>query len=147
MPPKKRTLETLASVDEPHPTPSQFDAWHDGIELFDRREYWQAHERWESLWRVMGDSPSDDWEIVIRGFIQLAAGLHLVGIGRLDGARSNLEKAAAKLALAPSSFLGIDVEGIRVLIDRQLDALPEALVFRLRQAPPSDATAASPRHR
>jgi predicted metal-dependent hydrolase len=133
MPPRKRRPEELAQVSEPRLTPQQFDVWCDAIELFDDGQYWLAHERWEEIWKVMGDDSADDAEIVLRGFIQLAAGLHLLGIGRLDGARSNLEKAAQKLALAPSMFIGVDVESVRAKIPLQLGSLAAMTRFRLRR--------------
>ena len=120
---------------EPHLTATQFDAWCEGIELFDAGEYWHAHERWEEIWRAMGNGPDDDAEIVLRGFIQLAAGLHLVHAGRLDGARHNLEKAARKLLLAPATFLGIELGRIRELLASQLAALPALVPLRLRSRP------------
>lgn len=133
MPPRKRRPEELAQVLEPALTPEQFDVWCDAIELFDDGQYWLAHERWEEIWKVMGDDSADDAEIVLRGFIQLAAGLHLLGIGRLDGARSNLEKAAQKLGLAPSVFIGVDVESVRATIPLQLGSLAVMKRFRLRR--------------
>ena len=133
MPPRKRRPEELALVLEPALTPEQFDVWCDAIELFDDGQYWLAHEQWEEIWKVMGDDSADDAEIVLRGFIQLAAGLHLLGIGRLDGARSNLEKAAQKLGLAPSVFIGVDVESVRAMIPLQLGSLAVMKRFRLRR--------------
>jgi predicted metal-dependent hydrolase len=135
MPPRKRLPKDLASVPEPHLTPGQFDAWCDGVELFNSGAYWNAHERWEEIWKEMGDGPEDDAEIVLRGFIQLAAALHLVGEGRLDGARSNFMKAAEKLRLAPDSFLGISVQPLRSIIPTQLTLLPERAAFVMRSTP------------
>lgn len=136
MPPKKRSPEEISQVAEPHLTPTQFDAWHDGIELFDAGAYWKAHERWEDIWKEMGNAPEDDAEIVVRAFIQLAAALHLTTIGRLDGARSNFAKAARKFDVAPALFLGVNVTRIREMIPRQVRILPELAPFSLR---PSDA--------
>lgn len=58
----------------------------------------------------MPDGPDGDCEIVIRGLIQLAAGMHLLRIERRDGAASNFRKAAEKLALVPGGFLGIEMD-------------------------------------
>lgn len=136
MAPRKRDPQSLTTVLEPPVSSAQFDAWHEGIELFNNGDYWEAHEQWEAVWLGMGDDGRDDAEIVVRGFIQLTAGLHLIAIGRLDGARSNLEKAAAKLALAPPSFLGIDVVPIRNLIPVQLTVLPAMVRFQLQSKQP-----------
>jgi uncharacterized protein len=133
MPPRKRTPAELTHVAEPQLTPEQFDAWCDAIDLFDDGSYWLAHERWEDIWKEMGNDPGDDAEIVLRGFIQLAAALHLCGVGRLDGARSNLAKAAEKLALAPPTFLGIDVDAVRAIIPLQGAIMPALVGLRLRR--------------
>jgi hypothetical protein len=42
---------------------------HLGVELFDRGEYWHAHEAWEDAWRA-DDAPDRDYH---KGLIQLAA--------------------------------------------------------------------------
>ena len=113
MPPRKRRIDEITSLAEPHLTPEQQRHLDRGFELFDAGKYWHAHEEWEHLWLAMPDDASGDAEIVVRGMIQLAAALHLRSIGRLDGAASNFRKASEKLALAPPVFMGRDMEGLR----------------------------------
>lgn len=131
MAPRKRDPDTLTIVAEPSLTPTQFDAWCDGIELFDNGEYWHAHERWEQMWLEMGNDERDDAEIVVRGFIQLSAGLHLIDEKRLDGAHSNLLKAAAKLAFAPPIFLNVDIARLRHRVEEQIIAFPDRIPIML----------------
>lgn len=93
--------------------------FREGIELFNAGEHWHAHESWEHVWLGMSDRSEDDGEIVIRGLIQLAAALHLLRIGRLDGAASNFGKAYEKLCLAPPEFLGIETTSLRDFAGQQ----------------------------
>ncbi|MDB5033780.1 MAG: hypothetical protein JWQ98_1021 [Chlorobi bacterium] len=88
---------------------SDFD---EGRSLFNAGSYWHAHESWERVWLAMGNGDGDDAEIILRGLIQLAAALHLSGIGRMDGSMSNFRKAEEKLAIAPRDFLGIDIPAL-----------------------------------
>jgi hypothetical protein len=66
-----------------------------GAELFDRGAYWDAHEVWESRWRVTRDSEERQ---LLQGLIQVAAALHkLVADAPLPAARL-FSKGLAKLA-------------------------------------------------
>lgn len=112
MPPKKRRPGDLGPLSEPPCGPEQAAHFARGVELFHKGAYWDAHEAWEAAWRLMGDGPEDDAEIVLRGLIQLAAALHAHARGRPGGARRNLDKARAKLALFPGTFWGLDVPAL-----------------------------------
>lgn len=112
MPPRKRLPERLAApLPAPPLTPARARAFAEGIACFDRGAHWHAHEAWETAWNDLGDGPEDDAEIVLRGLIQLAAALHALAAGRLRGARSNLAKAAGKLALADALW-GLDLKAV-----------------------------------
>lgn len=77
----------------------------EGIELFDRGQFFEAHEVWEDAWRRArgGD------ELLLHGLIQAAAGFHKLQIYQPSGAASLLTKAAAKLAAIPA---GAPVAGL-----------------------------------
>lgn len=107
MAPRKRIVGEIGVPAEPDFSDEQRLRFREGIELFNAGEFWHAHEAWERVWLAMPEGPGGDAEIVVRGMIQLAAALHLLGAGRLDGAAGNFRKAAVKLALAPPIFLGI----------------------------------------
>jgi hypothetical protein len=79
----------------------------------------------------MPDGPEGDGEIVIRGLIQLAAAMHLLRIGRDDGAASNFRKAAGKLALVPDGFLGIDTGALCEFARSQASSLDRSVVPRI----------------
>lgn len=131
MTPRKRSLDEITFIGDPPLTPDQFDAWCDGVELFNQEEYWRAHERWEKVWREMTDAPNCDGEIVLRGMIQLAGALYQMGVGKFDGAASNFRKAEQKLALSPATFLGVDIERLRLTVERQLKRIPQTFHFQI----------------
>ncbi len=121
MPPRKRRREELTAVVDPLLTPPLEESLAEGIRLFNNGSYWHAHEAWETVWLALGDSPDDDGEYILRGLIQLAAALHLLEAGRLDGSMSNFRKAREKLAVASDRFLGIAIPPLLEFIDAQLE--------------------------
>ncbi|MCH7575999.1 MAG: DUF309 domain-containing protein [Candidatus Marinimicrobia bacterium] len=112
MSPRKRKRSELGRLSEPHLSQNQEVEFARGVALFNKQHYYEAHEAWENVWREMTDSPSDDAEIIIRGLIQFAAGLHSLTLGKLKGATGNLIKAKDKLAIYNKQFLGIDLTGL-----------------------------------
>ena len=76
-----------------------------GIRLFNRAEFFEAHEVLEDVWRA---SPEPEKKF-LQGLIQIAVGLHHYGTGNLVGARSLLDRAAKNLARYPKTFGGIQL--------------------------------------
>ncbi|MBI5137397.1 MAG: DUF309 domain-containing protein [Nitrospirae bacterium] len=109
MPPRKRDPDTVGPLAEPPCSPVQARRFAEGVAHFEAGRYFEAHEAWEQAWRLMGDGPEDDAELVLRGLIQLAAALHAGARGRTAAAHRNVDKAAHKLALFPRPFWGWDV--------------------------------------
>lgn len=74
----------------------QNDPWSRGLELYQKRDYWEAHEAWEELWQA-SDKASPEG-LVLRGLIQAAAAC----LKSLQGNRRGLailrERAANTLA-------------------------------------------------
>jgi predicted metal-dependent hydrolase len=127
MPPRKRRTDEIEELKEPELTATQREHFAEGIALFNAGRHWHAHEAWEQVWLEMSDGEEDDAEIILRGLIQLAAGLHLLSIGRLDGAASNFRKAYEKLSLAPAEFLKIDMRKLLEFLRQQSDHLDRSL--------------------
>jgi predicted metal-dependent hydrolase len=127
MPPRKRRIDEIATLREPAFSAEASEHMREGIDLFNAGRYWHAHEAWENAWLTMPNDASGDAEIILRGLIQLAAALHLVGERRLDGAASNLGKAREKLVLAPACFMGIAIAPLIPFIDQQRDRLDRVL--------------------
>jgi hypothetical protein len=81
------------------------DGYHRGIRLFNAREFYDAHEVWEDVWRE-----SEGMEKrFLQGLIQAAVALHHHSTGNVVGACSLMERARRNLAGCPEEFGGIRV--------------------------------------
>jgi predicted metal-dependent hydrolase len=66
-----------------------------GAELFDRGQYFEAHEAWEEGWRLQArDTASAD---LFQGLAQCAAAAHKLSQGKLEGARSLARKGMQRV--------------------------------------------------
>jgi predicted metal-dependent hydrolase len=90
-----------------------------GLTLFNAREYFDAHQVWEEVWRA---APVEEKKF-LQGLIQVAVALHHHGRGNLEGARSLLDRALRNLSHYPDSFAGVDLAAIRAAIVRCQPAL------------------------
>ena len=80
-----------------------FAQYREGVELFNRAAFFEAHEALEDVWRA---APHKDKKF-LQGLIQVAVALHHHGNGNLAGARSVLKRAFRNLSLYPEGFGGI----------------------------------------
>ena len=78
----------------------------EGINFFNAGLYFEAHERWEDLWRI-SEGPL---RLFYQGLIQAAVGLHHLSRGNLNGARAQITKSVGKLEQYPDRFCQIDNE-------------------------------------
>ena len=76
----------------------------EGVDHFNRREFWHAHESWEELWLAA----ETDVEQFLQGMIQLAAAYHHVQRGTHRGAVRLFDAALRRLAPFPPGFSGVD---------------------------------------
>lgn len=93
----------------------------EGIAAFNSGKYFEAHEALEEVWRQMHGPERD----LMQAVVQVAVALHHHSTGNLDGARSVLARAAAKLADAPDNFCGISLPPLRQALDRWQKALAD----------------------
>ena len=126
MAPRKRLIKDELSLSEPELSARDEVLFDIGINLFNSGKYWDAHESWEEIWQELGDDPEDDWEILLRGLIQVAAGLHCVYLKKNRGARGNLKKGWTKISLWNGEFLGLNLSSISQEAERRLDC-PECM--------------------
>jgi hypothetical protein len=114
--PTRLTVHDVSVNDlcEPALTAGEQEDYARGWMLFNRREFWHAHEAWEGVWKRHPE-PS---RLFFEGIIQLAAAYHLLTTTqRYRGIVGNLAKAEEKLRMfavhapriAPGAFLGVDV--------------------------------------
>ena len=83
------------------------EAFEQGVVLFNRRAYFEAHEAWEALWQHAEERE----KAFFAALIQIAAALHLRferGGGR--GTRNLLVQALTTLEGYRPSFGGVDVD-------------------------------------
>jgi hypothetical protein len=80
-----------------------FEQYLRGLGLFNRREFFEAHEALEDVWRTTV-GPERKF---LQGLIQVAVALHHHSRGNLAGARSVLRRAVRNLSQYPEDFGGI----------------------------------------
>jgi uncharacterized protein len=98
-----------------------FERFSAGISLFNRGEFFDAHEVLEDVWR-----PSAEPErMFLQGLIQVAVALHHHSKGNIAGATSLLKRAARNLEGYPDVFCGIALGSLRQSVDQWRRALEE----------------------
>ena len=85
----------------------------EGTVLFNRGQFFEAHEVWEDGWhRAQGEE-----RLLLHGLIQIAAGFHKLQCGQPGGAASLFAKGLAKLAALPSSPFGTGFQFFREAVE------------------------------
>ncbi len=90
-----------------------------GLVLFNRGEFFEAHEVLEDVWRPW-QGPE---RIFLQGLIQVAVALHHHSTGNLVGARSLLHRAANNLRGFPPVCCGIELNPLRESLEAWQNAL------------------------
>lgn len=84
------------------------DRFERGLERFNARDFFEAHEIWEDLWHEYRESD----RTFLQGLIQLAAGLYHLDSGNQKGARSQLAKGTLKLQAYCPSYRGVNLTAL-----------------------------------
>lgn len=122
---KKKNVGEIdrTKLEEPVLTETEWQQFLKGVELFNARKFWEAHEVWEEVWKQRGEES----RIFFQGIIQAAAAYHLILVKRrFVGARNNMDKAVTKLELFKGKFLEINVEELKTILaegKKRLEAL------------------------
>ena len=82
------------------------EAFDRGIELFDRRRYFESHECFEYIWRESPDDERAFW----KGLTQYAAALCHCQRGNARGALALMARASAYLVAYPSPYRGVQIQ-------------------------------------
>lgn len=77
----------------------------EGIEHFNTRRYFDAHEVWEEIWL----HASEQTKLFYQMLIQAAVGLHHYERGNLRGASGMYQNVVAKLQLLPATYMSMDL--------------------------------------
>jgi uncharacterized protein len=94
-----------------------------GLELIDRRQFFEAHEVLEELWL----ESSGEERLFLQSLIHFAVGYYHAEEGNAEGARLQLAKAVRKIAGYLPAFAGIDTAGLYEAGVRSLEAAGGAL--------------------
>ena len=95
-----------------------------GIELFNRKKFFEAHEEWEKLWM---DTPKDDaLRDFYKGLIQAAAVYEHVRRRNTAGAAGLLATAPALLERFAPRMQGMDVRALLADLERSRAEILEA---------------------
>jgi hypothetical protein len=78
----------------------------EGAGHFNRRDFYAAHDAWESLWLERFGEEKD----FLQGLILCAVALHHYGRGNLRGARSRFRLAVEKLEKYPDRYWDVDLK-------------------------------------
>ena len=116
------------------PKPDYRTYFFEGVSHFNAREFWEAHESWETIWLAA----ESDVEQFLQGMIQLAAAYHHVKRGTHRGAARLFEAALRRLAAFPQRFSGIDRGAAEEAARRwnpSFTEYPELILLPFQEAP------------
>ena len=82
--------------------------YFEGLRLFNRGEFFEAHEVWEEIWSQV---PDPRRERFYQGIIQAAVTLELLRRGKAVGVRKVFVSCKTLLETLPSPFMGLDIGG------------------------------------
>jgi predicted metal-dependent hydrolase len=86
-----------------------------GVNLFNRRQFWHAHEAWEQVWL----RHDEDERLFFQGLIQLAAAYHHLLVKKsFQGMMNNFDKAYTKLEVFQPAYLGVRVTPLLRFIEQ-----------------------------
>ncbi|HXX95191.1 MAG TPA: DUF309 domain-containing protein [Planctomycetota bacterium] len=77
----------------------------EGVDCFNRQDFYAAHDAWESLWLERFGEEKD----FLQGLILCAVALHHYGRKNLSGARSRFRLAMEKLEKYPPTYWNVEL--------------------------------------
>ncbi|HWP45235.1 MAG TPA: DUF309 domain-containing protein [Blastocatellia bacterium] len=99
-----------------------------GIDHFNARRYFEAHEAWEEIWlRSDGDA-----KLFYQMLIQAAVGLHHYERGNARGAKGMYENVCEKLSRLPQLYMSLDL----IDFSRQYKSFFDDLIAGGAETPP-----------
>jgi uncharacterized protein len=90
-----------------------------GLEAFNSRRFFEAHELWEDVWRETVDPERR----FLQGLIQVAAAFHHYSRENLPGTRKLLQAGLLKLESFPETHGGLEIEPLRSAVREWVGAL------------------------
>jgi predicted metal-dependent hydrolase len=96
-----------------------------GIEHFDAREFFPAHEAWETCWKQAKGSPDEEF---YKGLSQLGAGYVHYLRGNPHGAFTLLRRGGGRVRRFEPQHLGVDASALAGVALAQADEIERAHV-------------------
>lgn len=93
------------SYNKEHKTLYPTEYFH-GIDLFNKGQYWEAHEAWEEVWKVS----KGEQKLFYQGLIQTAAALLHYDRNNTRGAHLCINNALKKLENLPSPYMSLELK-------------------------------------
>jgi uncharacterized protein len=93
----------------------------EGLACYRRREFFDAHEHWEDVWRVTAEPE----RTFLQALIHIAAAFHHLERKNAVGAERQLRRSLRKLEPYPEKFGGVRVEEVRESVRMWLRAIEE----------------------
>lgn len=93
--------------------------YEEGLEAFNSRQFFEAHELWEDVWR----ETIDPERRFLQGLIQVAAAFHHYSRENLLGTRKLLQAGLLKLDSFPETHGGLEIEPLRCAVREWVAAL------------------------
>ncbi len=100
--------------DDTSATQEERRIFHEGIELFNQGEWFEAHEVWEDIWHIASGPKKRFYQ----GLIQCAVTIEHIRRGNPRGVRSVYQTALPKFEGLPNVYMGIDIPHLLKALDR-----------------------------
>jgi uncharacterized protein len=94
----------------------------EGLACYRKREFFEAHEHWEDVWRASAEPE----KTFLQALIHIAAAFHHLERKNANGAERQLRRALRKLEPYPETFGGVRVEEVRESVRVWLRAIEES---------------------
>lgn len=94
-----------------------------GLQSFNRREFYAAHEHFENAWR---QTPGDEREFY-RAFLHLSGGFYRLSQNRPGAAQKFFTHADKWFAAYPDDFYGFNVSRIRQYLHQLISSLEKSI--------------------
>lgn len=101
----------------PMPLELEKKLYHQGIELFNEHDYFDAHEVWEDIWHMAYGVK----HLFYQGMIQCSVSLEHYRRGNPRGVISLYKSYTPKFQSVPPVFMGLDVTGFLAAMKQALD--------------------------
>jgi uncharacterized protein len=122
LPAQPKPLPTNSSETKSHGHEEELFAH--GLELFNTRYFFEAHEAWEEIW--LHTAPPE--KTFLQGLIQVTAAFHHHSRENLRGTKSLLRAGLLKLEDFPPHHRGLNIEKLRKVARRWLEVLDSGRV-------------------